>query len=40
MRRAVKDGASLAMGIDHPQYRHAVGVAGPVRDALAQDLTV
>jgi hypothetical protein len=41
MRRAVKEGASIAMGIDHEHYRHSVdAVARPVRDALAQDLTV
>jgi hypothetical protein len=39
MRRAAKAGAAIAMGIDHPQYRHAVEAIAPaVRDSLAQDL--
>jgi hypothetical protein len=39
MAAALKQGASLSIGIDHHQYRHEVEpVAGPVRDALAADL--
>jgi hypothetical protein len=39
MRRAVKAGAAIAMGIDHPRYRHSVEAIAPaVRDSLAQDL--
>ena len=38
MRRALREGAALAVGIDHPQYQ-AQGVAAPdVRAALAVDL--
>jgi hypothetical protein len=36
---ALKQGASLSMGIDHPAYRHQVEpVAAAVRDALLADL--
>jgi hypothetical protein len=36
---ALKQGASLSFGIDHPNYRHAVpGVADSVRESLAGDL--
>lgn len=36
---ALKQGASLSMGIDHPGYRHQVEpVAAKVRDALLADL--
>lgn len=36
---AVKSGAALAIGIDHPAYRHALEpVATAVRDSLAADL--
>jgi hypothetical protein len=39
MRRAVKGGAAIAAGIDHPRYRHSVDAVAPaVRDSLAQDL--
>ena len=39
MAAALKQGASLSIGIDHHQYRHEVEpVAGPVREALAADL--
>jgi len=36
---ALKQGASLGVGIDHHRYNHEVEpLAGPVRDALAADL--
>jgi hypothetical protein len=39
MVRAVKSGAALSMGIDHPAYHHAVSpVAEATRTSLAQDL--
>ena len=38
MTRAVKQGAKVLAGIDHPQYRAEVGVAGQARDSLAADL--
>ena len=39
MVRAVKQGADVAVGIDHPQYRHSVDpLPRSVRDALAADL--
>lgn len=38
MRAAVKSGASLSAGIDHPNMTVAVAVPGNVRDALAADL--
>src|SRR5690606_16412013 len=39
MIRALKGGASLAVGVDHPQYRYTVDpVPEPVRDALVRDL--
>ena len=39
MAEALKQGASLSIGIDHHQYRHEVEpVAGPVRESLAADL--
>jgi hypothetical protein len=40
MTQALKGGASLAMGVDHPQYPHAVAaVPGNVRSALLADLS-
>jgi hypothetical protein len=40
MCRAVKAGAAIAAGIDHPRYRHGVDAVAPaVRDSLARDLT-
>ncbi|MGA9027475.1 MAG: DUF3501 family protein [Steroidobacteraceae bacterium] len=40
MRAAMKSGASLSMGVDHENYRHAVSpVPGLVRDALCLDLS-
>ena len=40
MVAALRYGASLAMGVDHPTYRHSVdGVAEPVRRSLLADLS-
>jgi hypothetical protein len=40
MVRAVKQGAAIAAGIDHDEYRYAVDSIPPaVRDSLAQDLS-
>lgn len=39
MRRAVKAGAAVQAGIDHPRYRHWARIAPPVRGSLAQDLS-
>ena len=38
MVQALKRGAGLSMGIDHPQYNTVDDVKTPVRDALAADL--
>ena len=39
MRRAVKAGAAIAVGIDHEHYRYSVEAVAPaVRESLAQDL--
>jgi len=38
MRRGLKRGAALSVGIDHPHYRASVGVAPEVRASLAGDL--
>lgn len=39
MARAVREGAAVAIGIDHPAYRHAVDpIASSTRDSLAGDL--
>jgi hypothetical protein len=39
MAAAVKGGADIAMGIDHPEYRHAVdAIPANIRDSLAADL--
>ncbi|MFO8156393.1 MAG: DUF3501 family protein [Pseudomonadota bacterium] len=36
---AVKEGADIAAGIDHPNYSHTIeAIPAPVRDALASDL--
>lgn len=41
MARAVKQGAVIQMGVDHPAYRVAIEAVDPkIRDALAEDLTV
>jgi hypothetical protein len=40
MVKAVKQGAAVAMGIDHPSYTHQVDpVPAATRDSLAQDLS-
>ena len=40
MVRAVRDGADIAIGIDHPAYRHVVDpIARTTRDSLANDLS-
>jgi hypothetical protein len=38
MRAALKRGAALSIGIDHPYYRAGAPVAPEVRDSLARDL--
>ncbi|HEB95197.1 MAG TPA: DUF3501 family protein [Sedimenticola thiotaurini] len=39
MVRALKQGAALAMGVDHPEYRHEVrNLPDAVRDSLVEDL--
>jgi hypothetical protein len=39
MVAAVKRGAAISVGIDHPNYAHAVDpVPAAVRDSLAHDL--
>jgi hypothetical protein len=38
MAQALKSGAGLCIGIDHPQYRTVLDVPAAVRDALARDL--
>mgnify|MGYP001363852350 CR=1 FL=1 len=38
MREALRHGAGLAIGVDHPQYQESVEAAPEVRDALAVDL--
>jgi hypothetical protein len=39
MVAAAKNGATVSVGIDHPNYRHAVEPVAPeVRDALVADL--
>jgi hypothetical protein len=39
MCAAVKDGASISMGIKHPRYSYEIEpIGGNIRDALAQDL--
>ena len=40
MVRAVKQGAAISMGIDHPAYTHQVDpIPAATRDSLAQDLS-
>jgi hypothetical protein len=39
MRRALRGGAALRMGVDHPEYSASVEVAPDVRAALAEDLS-
>jgi len=38
MAAALKQGAKLAIGIDHPEYRYQVDATPAVRDSLTQDL--
>jgi hypothetical protein len=38
MVAAMKEGATLALGCDHPNYRHKVEASACIRDALAEDL--
>lgn len=38
MREALKGGAGLDIGIDHPNYPYSVDVPEPTRDALTADL--
>jgi hypothetical protein len=38
MRAALKGGAGLAVGVDHPNYKERVAVAPEMRDSLARDL--
>jgi glycerol-3-phosphate dehydrogenase subunit C len=36
---ALKGGAALSLGVDHPNYRHSVSpLSGAARDALLRDL--
>ena len=39
MRRAVREGAALRVGVDHPEYSASVETAPAVRAALAADLS-
>ncbi len=38
MCQAVKDGAAIRCGIDHPEYQQEVEVSAVVRDSLSQDI--
>jgi hypothetical protein len=38
MRGALKAGAGLSMGVEHPNYRASAAVPPQVRDSLASDL--
>jgi hypothetical protein len=38
MRAALKGGAGLGAGVDHPNYRAGVAVAAEMRRSLASDL--
>jgi hypothetical protein len=38
MRKALRDGVQLRVGVDHPQYQAQVATPPAVRDALAGDL--
>ena len=38
MRKALRDGAQLRVGVEHPQYQAQVATPPTVRDALAGDL--
>ena len=40
MVQALKQGAAFAVGVDHPEYRHALAAVDPaVRASLVNDLT-
>lgn len=40
MAQALRNGAALGIGVDHPQYRHAITAVGEqIRSALLADLT-
>jgi hypothetical protein len=39
MRAALRRGAELRLGVDHPQYRHELVAPAGLRDSLAADLT-
>ena len=39
MRDALRSGAALSVGVDHPNYRAAVEVSAEVRASLAGDLS-
>jgi hypothetical protein len=39
MRAALKAGARLAMGIDHPSYQATTSIGDPARAALVKDLS-
>ncbi len=39
MIRALKEGAALSVGIDHPEYQHTIeSLSGSIRDSLIADL--
>ncbi len=38
MRKVLRDGVGLTMGVDHPQYQASVEVAAEIRAALVADL--
>jgi hypothetical protein len=38
VRAALKSGAGLTLGIDHPAYRAQIAVEEPIRSALVRDL--
>jgi len=38
--RALRGGAELRFGVDHPEYRHEVAAAGVLREALLADLAL
>lgn len=40
MAQALREGAKLAMGVDHPRYQATVDVDAAVRESLLNDLTV
>ncbi|HEX6999777.1 MAG TPA: DUF3501 family protein [Gammaproteobacteria bacterium] len=38
MKQALRDGAALAFGVDHPRYRHRADASAELREALLADL--